>query len=170
MTATKQAVDFTNVKEMNFVPRRVPAGEYRAKITKVEDHTSQSNKTGKADNWVFTIVLNAHSRNTYPYYCGFDEKQAWKIRNLCIAVGIAVPKKRIMVDPNKLVGKELGVLMDDDEYEGKLKSAVQAVFPTDELSSDAPASSGRGGSKEVDDEIDDADEVGDDDDLELDEI
>ena len=36
MGATKQAVDFTNVKEGgNFSKRRMPMGDYLAKITKV---------------------------------------------------------------------------------------------------------------------------------------
>ena len=170
MAATARAVDFTNVTEAgNFQPRRVPAGDYKAKITKVEDHTSKGSNV--ADNWVFTIVLTSRARNTYPYYCGFDDKQAWKIRGLCMAAGLAVPKKRVKVDPNKLVGKFIGVAMEDDEYDGKIKSVIVGVFPTSELAEDSPGA-GKGSSGKAnasdDDGDDDVDDVSDTDADELD--
>lgn len=133
MPATKKAVDFTNVKEMTFAPKHKPAGEYRAKITKVEDHVKDSDT-----QWLFTIVPVSDQRAIYPYYCQLTEKAAWKIRKLCVAAGMAVPKKRVMVDPNKLVGKEIGISLDDDEYEGKLKSVIVDTFPAEDLTDDEP--------------------------------
>lgn len=170
MAATARAVDFTNVKDAgNFNPRRKPAGDYRMRITKVEDHASGDSKV--ANNWVFTIVPIVDERSTYPYYCGFDEKQAWKIRNLCLAAGIAVPKRRVKVDPNKLVGKEIGATLDDDEYEGKTKSVIVGTFPVDELSADSPGGSAKKTSKKTSsDDDDDADDVDPDEDLDLEEI
>lgn len=167
-------MDFTNVKDQgNFNPRRMAAGDYRATIAKVEDHTSKGST--KVDNWVFTIIPTVASRNTYPYYCGFEEKFAWKIRNLLLAAGFQVPKRRVAVDPNKLVGKEIGISLDDEEYEGKDKSVVAAVFPAEELTSDSPSSgrkrsSSSKGSNDTepagDDDVSDADL----DEMELEEI
>lgn len=170
-------MDFTNVSDGGaFQPRRVPAGDYKAKITAVEDHTSKGSNV--ADNWVFTIVLSSRSRNTYPYYCGFDDKQAWKVRGLCMAAGLQVPKKRVKVDPNKLVNKVIGVAMEDDEYDGKIKSVIVGVFPASELTEDYPGSSkgssSKGSASTSDDDADDTsdDDVsdGDADDLDLEEI
>lgn len=180
MAATARAMDFTNVSDGGaFQPRRVPAGDYKAKITKVEDHTSKGSNV--PDNWVFTIVLTSRARNTYPYYCGFDDKQAWKVRGLCLASGLQVPKKRVKVDPNKLVGKTIGVSMEDDEYDGKIKSVIVGVFPASELSEDFPGqkSTSSSGSKSssskdsaADDDADEVDDVneGDEDELDLEEI
>jgi hypothetical protein len=177
MAATAKAMDFTNVTDGGqFQPRRVPAGDYRAKITAVEDHTSKDSNV--PNNWVFTIVLTSRARNTYPYYCGFDVKQAWKVRGLCMAAGLNVPKKRVKVDPNKLVGKEIGVAMEDDEYDGKTKSVIAGVFPVSELSEDYPGagSGGKSSSRssasndDVDDDADDDVSDGDADELDLEEI
>ncbi len=42
MAATKRTVDFSNVKEVgDFNPRRMPAGDYLARIVKVDDHTGK---------------------------------------------------------------------------------------------------------------------------------
>jgi hypothetical protein len=135
MPATKKAIDFTNVKEQgDFNPKNKPSGDYRMKVVKVEDATSKAGN----DQWVFTIVPVSDQRATYPYYVQQDTDKAWKIRNLFIAAGFNVPKKRAMVDPNKLVGKEIGATLEDDEYEGRLKSIITQVFRTDELEEDAP--------------------------------
>jgi hypothetical protein len=131
MAAESAALDFTNVKEAGaFNPRRQAAGDYKAKVTAVVD--AESKKTGKSQ-WLFTIQVNGAS---YPYYCMLEESSLWKIRNLLIAAGVNVPKKRVKVNPNIVVGKTIGVTLEDDEYEGKLKSVIQATFPASELSED----------------------------------
>ena len=132
MGASAKAVDFSGVKEGGgaFSPRRVPAGDYAAIITKVED--GESKKDGSFQ-YVFTIKLKKYSQNAYPYYCKLQENQLWKLRNLAVAAGLNVPKKRMKFDPNKVVNKQVGVTIEDDEYDGKPKSVIAAVFPLAEL-------------------------------------
>lgn len=129
---TTAALDFTNVKEGggSFNKKRQPEGDYRAKITKVQDSPS---KKDNVMQWLFTIEVNGA---TYPYYCKHQENQLWKIRNLFVAAGISIPKKRVNVDPNKVVGKIIGVTLEDDEYEGKMQSNIAATFPASELDGD----------------------------------
>lgn len=147
--ATAKVIDLTNVKDGgNFNKRRMPAGDYPARITKVEDAKSKADETFQ---WLFTIAVD--NGGTYPYYCKLQENQLWKVRNLCIAAGMNVPKKKLKLDPEKLVGKRIAVTLEDDEYEGKKQSVVQATFPLSEL----------------DDYSDDEDAVGDDADEEEDE-
>ena len=155
MTATVRVVDFTNVKEQgNFNPRRKKEGDYYARITSVDDHTSKSDNEG----WVFTITVDGDARASYPYYCGSDEKQAWKIRGLFVAAGVAVPKKRLKIDPNKLVGKAIGISLEDDEYEGRPKSTIAGTVPTADLTGALNEPSKGGKAKaQVDDEDDDLD-------------
>lgn len=130
--ATASQLDFTNVKDGGgaFNKRRQPEGDYKAKITKVVD--APSKKDGVM-MWLFTIEVGT---GTYPYYCKHAENQLWKIRNLMVAAGISVPKKRVKVDPNTLVGKVIGVTLEDDEYDGKLQSNVAATFPASEVDGD----------------------------------
>jgi hypothetical protein len=128
--AKKKILDFTNVKDRGpFNPKHKPSGGYLGHIAKVEETTSQAGN----DQWVFTVTLPDDATAAYPYRCLFDEKQLWKIRNLCVAAGLTVPKKKVALDPNKLVGKDIGIQLEDDEYDGKLKSVIDAVFPASEL-------------------------------------
>lgn len=131
MGATAKAVDFSGVKERGaFNPKRVEEGDYAAKIVKVEDTPV---KDSGEFMYTFTIKLLKFSQHSYPYRCKLAENQLWKLRNIAVAGGLNVPKKRVKFDPNKLVGKTIGVTMEDDEFEGKPKSEIGAVFPVSEL-------------------------------------
>ena len=122
-------------------------GDYLAQVTKVEDAKAKSDDTFQ---YLFTIKLSKYSQYAYPYYCKLTENQLWKLRNLLIAAGINVPKKRVKLDPSKVVGKFIGVTMEDDEYEGKMQSNIAAIFPASEL--------GEADNGPADDEPEDADE------------
>lgn len=165
-SASEGVLDFTNVKDGggSFNKKRQKEGDYSAKITAVADAPAKSDGVMQ---WMFTIQVGA---GTYPYYCKHTENQLWKIRNLLIAAGMNVPKKRVKVDPNKLVGKTIGVTLEDDEYDGKAQSNIAATFPASELSDDDVPDEDETSSDDDDDETSaaksDAEIYGDDDDEE----
>ena len=122
-------LDFTNVKDpSNLNPQRLPEGDYVATIINVEMLSKDGVPMPR-----FDIQINDHPRAVYPYYCKLQPNQLWKIRNLLLAVGKQVPKKAIKVDLSKLTGSKLGVELSDDEYEGRLKSQISAVFPAETI-------------------------------------
>lgn len=136
MAATARAVDLTDAdKGSNFRTKRVPIGDYRAKIVKADDH--QPNDKSKPMGWVLTVQLEGHARNSYPFYLSPEKKQAWKIAQACRAAGLKVPSARVRFDPNKLVNKTIGVAMEDDEYEGRPKSVIDEMFPPSEVGANA---------------------------------
>lgn len=132
MATTAKAVDFSNVKDGGgaFNRNRIPAGDYIATITKVEDSPS---KKDDVFQYLFSIKIDKYPTRTFPYYCKLQENQLWKLRNLLIAAGLSVPKRKVKVDPNKAVGKRIGVTIEDAEYDNKEQSEVAAVFPAAEL-------------------------------------
>lgn len=130
--ATAKTVDMTNVKDQvrsGINPKRVPEGDYLARIFDVQDAPVKRGDNQGDFQWRFIITLEDYPNGKYPYYCKLQENQLWKVRNLLIAAGITVPRKRLKVDPEKIVGRQIAVTMEDDEYEGKPKSNVAAVFP-----------------------------------------
>jgi hypothetical protein len=135
MAATARAVDLSDVKEGGsaFKPRRKPEGDYRAKIVKADDHV----KEGKEPGWVLTVMVEGDNRSTYPVYLNPEKKQAWKIAQACRAAGLNVKNARVRFDPNKLVNKEIGVFLEDDEYEGRPKSVIAEMFPVSEVGGNA---------------------------------
>lgn len=129
--ATARVVDMTNVKEGGqFSTVHHEPGDYPGKVVKVMDHTSKEGN----DNWLVVFALEGR-RGEYPYYCSTSGDGLWKIRNVYIAAGINVPKKKLKLDPgNQLIGRKLGITLDDDEYEGRMRSKVMGVLPLSELS------------------------------------
>lgn len=133
--ATSKTLDFTNVKDRgNFNPKQKPEGDYRAKITGVTERDSSKGNP----MWEFAVQLTTDSSAVYPERCVLIDSSLWKLRNLLQACGLSVPKKKVKVDPKKIVGKEIGVTLEDDEYEGKMKSVIAAVFKASELTGDEP--------------------------------
>jgi len=133
MGATARQVDFSGVKDGgNFNRNRIPAGDYLAIITKVEDAKAKDG----IDQYLFSIKIKNRPSSVFPHYCKLQENQLWKLRNLFIAAGKTVPKKRLKVDPNQIVGKLIGVTIEDDEYQDKEQSQISGVFPAAELGDD----------------------------------
>jgi len=134
VAATAKALDFTNVKDGGggFNKKRQPAGDYKAQVTKVQDAPT---KKGNEPQWLFTIQVGT---GTYPYYCKLTPDQLWKLRNILQAAGLVVPKARVRTDPNKIVGRIIGVTLDDDEYDNgdkvMLQSVVSECKPVSEVS------------------------------------
>ncbi len=159
MPASNLNIDFSNVAEGgNFRPKHKEEGEYTGKIIKVEDDQS---KAGDA-RWTFTIQIDGDSRSTYPYYCAHDPKQFWKIRAILVAAGITVPKRKVAVNPNKVVGKAVGVILEDNEFNDRLSSAIAELIPLadiqDPLNDEKPQRrTARKAAAPVEDEYDDED-------------
>lgn len=151
--ATAKTLDFTNVKEGGgqFNKKRQPAGDYRGRVTKVVDAPTKDGK----DQWTYTIVVG---NGTYPYRCQFEANVLWKLRNIFVAAGINVPKKRVKVKAELPVGKYIGVTLEDDEWDDKAQSDIAAVFPTSELSDDNVTTDDGDDEEEVDTEEEEEDD------------
>lgn len=130
--ASTAILDFSNTKDgVDFNKKRVPAGDYLAKVTRVVDSPT---KESKEPQWLFTFQLvDRYTDRKFPYYCKLVENQLWKVRNLFIAAGLAIPKKRVKLDPNRVVGKLVGLTLEDEEYENKLQSQIAAIISASEL-------------------------------------
>ena len=162
MSATARNVDFSNVKESSgFTKSRLPSGDYLAVIKGVQDAIAKNDEE-KTPQYLFTIQVKSHPSAVYPYYCKLQENQLWKLRNIFIAAGKVVPKSKIKVDPNQIVGKLIGITLEDTEWEGREQSQVQGVFPAAELG-DETAVPGAG---EAEEEEATAEDTGDDLDVE----
>ena len=163
---TKRVWDFTDVKEPSlFSPKRKKAGDYEAVVKSFETGISKAGN----EQWIFALQLTSDASAVYGFYCSFEDKQAWKLRNLVVACGMKAPKKKVAIDGAKLVGKTLGIELDDDEYEGREKSNIVRVFPASELEDAEPVEEDDD-EEEEDDEVDtDSDDEDDDDEEETDE-
>lgn len=125
----KISIDFSDTKAPSFnTPHQAP-GVYNAEIASVELTKTKSDNT---DMLVFAIVAGP---GRYPYYCKLVPNQLWKLRELIEAAGTKVPNKVVQIDPDKFVGKKINVELEDDTYNGKLRSRVARVAQFSEVES-----------------------------------
>lgn len=154
--ATKAKVDFTDAGDRGpWNQKHQPEGDYLFKIVAVLDSPT---KEGNKPQWIFALQDVENKSAVYPYRCQLDKSQAWKIRNVFEACGVRVAQKMLNVDPQKVVGKLIGATLEDNEYNGKVKSQIGDVFSASEF-----------GDAAKDEDPDEADEVEEDDDAEDDE-
>ncbi len=142
--ATAVNLDFTNVKDggPSFNKKRVPMGDYLAKVVSVIDAPTKPNSAkgtkGGDPQWLFVIELvDQYTDRKFPYYCKLEANQLWKVRNLFLAAGKAIPKKKVRLNPGLVVGKLIAVTLEDDEYDGKMQSNVVQIFSPNELDDSA---------------------------------
>lgn len=126
----KLTIDFSDVSEgSTFSPRRLPEGSYLATVAKVEAKNSNAGNP----MLVYTFIPVEHPTAVYPYYIVLDERQLWRFRALLLAAGKDVPRRKVTVDPESIVGKQIMIDLEDSEWEGREKSVVAGVFkPTQE--------------------------------------
>lgn len=117
----KISIDFSDVKAPSFSTVHQAPGVYNAEIAGVEMTKTKSDNT---DMLVFAIVAGP---GRYPYYCKIVPNQLWKLRELIEAAGTKVPNKVVQIDPAKYVGAKINVELEDDTYNGKLRSRVARV-------------------------------------------
>jgi hypothetical protein len=130
-------MDFTDVKDQSPIsPTHQPPGDYKGFVKAVDYSVSQNEN--KTPQLVYVIADADRPSATYRYNCPLTKPSAWKIRNLFIAAGVEVPKKRMNIASvaEKILNREIGMTLDDDEYEGRLRSQIQRVFPVGELPAD----------------------------------
>lgn len=134
MAAKARTVDTTGVNENagNYASNmRVPEGEYVATITDVQDKESKSGDPF----WVYRLSLVARPRATYDFWVPLEggSKKMWKLFRLFKVAGSPLRAGRSKVDPNKVLGKTIGVFLSDSEYNGKEQSEVGEIFEADKV-------------------------------------
>ena len=124
----KIRIDFTGVdKEIRSGGRaaRVPPGDYLAKAVNAE--LRKSDNTGsKYLSWRFTIVEPKKYKGKTLYdRTSLKPNALWNLRNLIFsATGKNIAGSVLNFDPEAVYGKILMVTVEDDEYEGKVRSQI----------------------------------------------
>lgn len=128
----KIKLDFSKVEERSgFNTKAMPEGLHAMKIVSVEDKEANDG----TDMWVFSLVPESDRYKTrrFPFYCKLQQNQLWKLRDLFVAAGVAVPKKAQMIDPNKVIGKVIAAEVEDETGQYAGRSTINGTYSLDIL-------------------------------------
>lgn len=144
---------------------RIKEGDYLCKIVSVE---RKKNKAGDAYyfSWKFQVIEDSRGNKKAagtPLYYNTSLKPAalFNLRNLIFAASDGktnVTGKALNFDPNKLVGKKIGVVVEDDEYEGKMRSSAEDIMPVSAMVSEEDSDDEEDDSEDEEDSEDEDEE------------
>jgi len=126
-------VDFTGVESGGGRPH-IPEGDYGVEITKIL--AKKGEDSGKPYLEFKLKVIKGPKRGIGKVLtdtASMQKQSLWHLRQILESCGLSVPSKAVKIDIDKLIGKKMGITATDDEYEGKKKSIVGAVFPFKDL-------------------------------------
>lgn len=145
--AKKIRLDFSKTEERSgWNTKHVNEGLYKMKIESFQETEAQD---GTA-MLVFALVPedSRFKSRKFPFYCKLQQNQLWKLRDLLVAAGQTIPKRAISIDPSVVVGKLVAAEVEDDTYQGNVRSTVNAIYGLDILDEDGED----GGSSDEDEE------------------
>ncbi len=119
-------VDFSDVSE-SAGPVRVTPGDYIAMVKKVEMKTSKKNKPYLL--WTLVGISGALKKKTLFHNTSLQSHALFSLRNTLLACKVDVPASKMQIDLRSLRGRKLGITVDDDEYQGRIKSVVVETWP-----------------------------------------
>lgn len=136
--AKKIKIDFSTTEESSsWNTKQIPEGLHAAKVASVQETEAKDG----TDMLLFGFKLKEPKYKTrnFPFYCKLQQNQLWKLRDLLVAAGETVPKRALNIDPNKIVGRDIVIEVEDDTYNGNVRSTVVGTYASSILEDEAPA-------------------------------
>lgn len=136
--AKKIKIDFSKTEESSsWNTKQIPEGLHAAKVASVQETEAKDG----TDMLLFGFKLKEPKYKTrnFPFYCKLQQNQLWKLRDLLVAAGETVPKRALNIDPNKIVGRDIVIEVEDDTYNGNVRSTVVGTYASSILEDEAPA-------------------------------
>jgi hypothetical protein len=133
-TPSKLTVDFSGVGDRREGGKaaHVPEGDYLLKVVGVELKSKKDDETSKYLSWRFVIAKPEKHANAGSIWTNTTLKPdgLWSLRNLLDDMGITVPKSSVALPLQTIAksGRLVGATLEDDEYNGKVKSQIAATF------------------------------------------
>lgn len=159
--AKKIRIDFSKTKERSsWNTRQIPSGIYKAKVVSVKETEAQDGTAMLV--YGLQPTHNRFRTRLFPYYCKLQQNQLWKLRDLLVAAGETIPKKAVSIDPNKVVGRTVAIEVEDDTWEGKVRSQVEAVYSENIVDEDSDLIEEEPQEDDLEDEFEDEEDLEDD--------
>lgn len=161
-------IDFGGVpEERRQRGRRIPEGEYVAKIVSHKKKWKDDDKSNAPYySWLIQVIESAEGKKKYagvPFYENTSLKPdaLFNLRNLIFAATDGkknVAGRKVDFDPKSLYGKKICIIVEDEEYDNKMRSKIADVRPLSEMSESDEDDEDTDDDEDEDDDSEDEDE------------
>lgn len=117
--------DLTNFKDRT--GSRVPPGRYKVIVDDVEVTKAQESGNEMANLWL-RILEGEHEGEIIIDRLVNSPGAMFRAVGFMQAIGMKTPKQKLKTNPYQFKGKVLEVDVDDDEYRGRIRSAVRGYM------------------------------------------
>lgn len=121
-------VDLTEVQESSYA---IPDGIYAAKCINVTQDVSKSGNPMFV--WEFELVGGNYNRRTFKSWTAITPAAMWKVAETVQALGVGQTGKVVKFKRSDVIGKACGLVMEQDEYNGKVNSKISNVISVQEM-------------------------------------
>lgn len=120
-------VDLTEVESQGLIS----AGAYRAACVNVEQGVSKGGNPMFI--WDFELSEGDGRGRVLKVFTAITPAAMWKVAETVIALGVGQTGEVVKFKRSDVVGKDCGVVVEDTEYNGNLRSQIQRVVSLAEL-------------------------------------
>lgn len=120
-------VDLTDVESQGLIP----AGAYRAKCVNVDQSVSKGGNPMFV--WDFELLEGDGRGRVLKVFTAITPAAMWKVAETVIALGVGQTGEVVKFKRSDVVGKDCGVVVEDTEYNGNLRSQISKVVSVAEL-------------------------------------
>ena len=134
-----ERLDFSGVpKERRQRFRRIPEGEYRAKIMSVRKKWKDNDKTNTPYfAWTLQITDGKYKGTPFIENTSLKKEALFNLRNLIFAASDGkknvAGRNAVDFNPDALLGKAVGIVVEDEEWDNKMRSTIGSIIPLSEL-------------------------------------
>lgn len=148
--------DLSEVQEGGFL---IPAGDYRAQIKSVVQEDSREGNP--MYTWVFTGLEGKAKGKDFKAWTSLKPEALWKLKGLLKVLHVEIPDSAFKLPKEDVIGQELVIVVEDDEYDNKKRSKVVDWLEADteeEEEEERPVKRGRKITVDLTDDDDDEEE------------
>jgi hypothetical protein len=157
-------IDFSQMEESEGGGKRYKEGDYVGKILSAKRDVS-SEKGSPCIKIVLQFLDGRYKGKKITERLWLSNKALPRIADLLEILGVKVPKREVGIPLKKLVGKEIGFSLEDEEYDDKMRSRVSWDFlDPDDVREDDDEDEDDDDDDELDLDDEDEDDEDDDDD------
>lgn len=121
-------VDLTGVEDQSYA---IPDGTYKAKCIDVTQDVSKSGNPMFV--WEFEIVEGDYSGRKFKSWTAITPAAMWKVAETVIALGVGQNGQVVKFKRSDVINKLCGLVMEQDEYNGRPTSRINRVISLQEM-------------------------------------
>lgn len=121
-------VDLSDVQDQSYA---IPDGTYKAKCIEVSQDVSKSGNPMFV--WEFELTEGKYAGRTFKSWTAITPAAMWKVAETVIALGIGQQGQVVKFKRQDVLNKECGLVIEQDEYNGKPTSRISRVISLAEL-------------------------------------